>query len=155
MAGEQISVWRESGVSPEAIGILVRDQRTADQVARELEDRGVQVRQVNRQAATAKTPQLMTMHRAKGVEFECLLIFGVDADLPSVRDANGHSLYRPDLLEPSHLSLANHRSQRADLGPQPQPGSLVHTGRPSRGHKRPISIGLTNLIKPSVPGAES
>ena len=38
-------------------------------------------RQVTRSVAGAKHPQLMTMHRAKGMEFSRVLIFGVDAEL--------------------------------------------------------------------------
>jgi superfamily I DNA/RNA helicase len=50
-------------------------------VARGLEDRGVSVRRITRSVSTAKHPQLMTMHRAKGMEFSRVLIFGVDAEL--------------------------------------------------------------------------
>lgn len=80
-AAEHVRGWLEAGVQPDAIGILARDQRTVDVVARGLEDRGVSVRQVTRSVATAKHAQLMTMHRAKGMEFSHVLIFGVDAEL--------------------------------------------------------------------------
>jgi hypothetical protein len=76
-----ITRWLEEGVAPETIGILVRDQRTSDRVTRGLEDRGLQVRQVTKGAVTAKHAQVMTMHRAKGMEFSRALIFGADADL--------------------------------------------------------------------------
>jgi len=80
-AAEHVRGWLEAGVQPDAIGILARDQRTVDVVARGLEDRDVSVRQVTRSVATAKHAQLMTMHRAKGMEFSHVLIFGVDAEL--------------------------------------------------------------------------
>lgn len=80
-AAEHIGGWLDAGVQPNAIGILARDQRTVDIVARGLEDRGVSVRQITRSVASAKHPQLMTMHRAKGMEFAHVLIFGVDAEL--------------------------------------------------------------------------
>jgi superfamily I DNA/RNA helicase len=80
-AEEHVRGWLEAGVQPDAIGILARDQRTVDIVARGLEERGVSVRQVTRTVATAKHAQLMTMHRAKGMEFSHVLIFGVDAEL--------------------------------------------------------------------------
>ncbi|HET7414067.1 MAG TPA: 3'-5' exonuclease, partial [Arthrobacter sp.] len=73
--------WLDAGVEAPTIGILVRDQRTADQVSRGLDDRGVAVRLVSRGAAVAKDPQVMTMHRAKGMEFSRVLIFGADKDL--------------------------------------------------------------------------
>jgi superfamily I DNA/RNA helicase len=80
-AHDVVEGWIDAGVQPETIGILVRDQRTADQVSRGLADRGVTVRLVTRNAAIAKHPQLMTMHRAKGMEFSRVLIFGADADV--------------------------------------------------------------------------
>lgn len=81
LAAERVRNWLNSGVAPETIGLLVRDQRTADQLARGLEDQGVQVRLVSRGTSASKRPQLMTMHRAKGMEFSRVLIFGADADL--------------------------------------------------------------------------
>jgi hypothetical protein len=80
-AAKHVRGWLDAGVQPETIGILARDQRTVDVVARGLEERDVSVRQVTRSAATARHPQLMTMHRAKGMEFSRVLIFGVNEDL--------------------------------------------------------------------------
>jgi len=80
-ATKHVRGWLDAGVQPETIGILARDQRTVEVVARGLEERSVPVRQVTRSAATARHPQLMTMHRAKGMEFSRVLIFGVNEDL--------------------------------------------------------------------------
>jgi superfamily I DNA/RNA helicase len=80
-AAEQVTEWLAAGVTRDGIGILVRDQRMLERVARGLEDRDVRVRQVSKSAATGKDPQLMTMHRAKGMEFTHVLIFGANADL--------------------------------------------------------------------------
>ena len=80
-AEQHVRGWLEGGVEPDTIGVLARDQRTVDVIGRGLEDRGVHVRQVTRSAGSAKHPQLMTMHRAKGMEFSRVLIFGVDAEL--------------------------------------------------------------------------
>jgi superfamily I DNA/RNA helicase len=71
----------EARISPESIGILVRDQRTSDRVTKGMEDRGLKVRQVTKNAAIAKDPQVMTMHRAKGMEFSRVLIFGADSGM--------------------------------------------------------------------------
>jgi hypothetical protein len=100
-AAEHVRAWLDAGVQPDAVGILARDQRTVDVVARGFEDRGVSVRQVTRSAATAKFPQLMTMHRAKGMEFSRVLIFGVDADLVPAAYLlkNVPEGERPDLLQ--------------------------------------------------------
>ncbi len=80
-ATAQVRDWLDAGVQPDTIGILVRDQRTSDRVVRGFEDRGVKIRQITRGATSARHPQLMTMHRAKGMEFSRVLIFGADADL--------------------------------------------------------------------------
>lgn len=82
-AAKIISAWVDPafGISPDAIGILVRDQRTSDRVTKGLEDRGIKVRQITKGAAIAKDPQVMTMHRAKGMEFSRVLIFGADAGM--------------------------------------------------------------------------
>lgn len=85
LAAKQVHVWIDDGVQPDTIGILARDQRTVDRVARGFEERDVPVRQVARSAATRPYAQLMTMHRAKGMEFSRVLIFGVDADLVPAR----------------------------------------------------------------------
>jgi len=73
--------WLDGGVEPETIGVLVRDQQLLATVDRGLRDRGVAVKPVGRDGAARGAPQLMTMHRAKGMEFSRVLILGVDADL--------------------------------------------------------------------------
>ncbi|HEV7772338.1 MAG TPA: 3'-5' exonuclease [Conexibacter sp.] len=84
-AADQVRAWLDAGVSPDTIGILARDQRTVDRVARGFEERDVPVRQVTRSAVRGRYAQLMTMHRGKGMEFSRVLIFGVDADLVPAR----------------------------------------------------------------------
>jgi superfamily I DNA/RNA helicase len=98
---QHVRGWLDAGVEPDTIGILARDQRTVDVIGRGLEDRGVPVRQVTRSAASAKHPQLMTMHRAKGMEFSRVLIFGVDAELVPAAYLlkNVPEGERPDLLQ--------------------------------------------------------
>jgi hypothetical protein len=100
-AEQHVRGWLDAGVEPDTIGILARDQRTVDVVSRGLEDRGLVVRQVTRSAASTRHPQLMTMHRAKGMEFSRVLIFGVDADLVPAAYLlkNLPEGERPDLLQ--------------------------------------------------------
>lgn len=70
--------------APETIGILVRDNDTAARVAAGLGDRGIGVRVVTGRSVPTGHPVVMTMHRAKGMEFEVVLIFGVGRnDLPA------------------------------------------------------------------------
>ena len=75
-SAEVVSGWLAAGVVPETIGILVRDATQANQVSRGLEERGVPVRVITEPGRHSKLPQVMTMHRAKGMEFSRVLIFG-------------------------------------------------------------------------------
>lgn len=70
--------------APETVAVLVRDQYQRERVVNGLEERGVDVRPVDRDAIRAGSPVAMTMHRAKGTEFARVLLFGVrDGSLPS------------------------------------------------------------------------
>lgn len=83
-AGALVTKWaaaaQESG-DASAIGILVRDRRMRELVARGFEERQVPVRVISDAARTTDRPQLLTMHRAKGMEFASVLIFGASHDL--------------------------------------------------------------------------
>jgi superfamily I DNA/RNA helicase len=80
-AAEIVEGWLEDGVVPDTVGILVRDAAQANQVARGMDERGTAVRVVTNQANVANRPQVMTMHRAKGMEFSRVLIFGAEHGL--------------------------------------------------------------------------
>lgn len=76
-----IQSWLEDGVVPETIAILVRDSQQAGLVTRGLEERSVTVRQIDTAALRQGRPLVMTMHRAKGMEFSRVLLFGVNDGL--------------------------------------------------------------------------
>ena len=62
------------------IGILTRWGATRDLVVRALDERGIPVASVDRNIAYRRsTPLAMTFHRAKGMEFSRVLLFGVSA----------------------------------------------------------------------------
>ena len=69
----------EEGRAPkaEAIAVLVRDRYRRQTVVSGLADRGVEVRSVDYENAKPGMPLVMTMHRAKGLEFTHVLLFGV------------------------------------------------------------------------------
>ena len=70
--------------APEAIGVLVRDRNKAAQVVTGLSERGLDVRLVEGKVVPVGQPVVMTMHRAKGMEFEAVLILGAsDRELPA------------------------------------------------------------------------
>ena len=74
-----IKSWLDEGdVEPESIAVLVRSQDERDRFVRGLGERGVSVRPVDRNAATSGQPLVMTMHRAKGMEFSRVILSGAD-----------------------------------------------------------------------------
>jgi superfamily I DNA/RNA helicase len=81
VAAETVQGWLADGVVPETIGILVRDSQQAGLISRGLEERNVAGRQVDTAAIRQGQPLVMTMHRAKGMEFSRVLLFGVNDGL--------------------------------------------------------------------------
>lgn len=80
-AADTVHRWLATGDAPETIGILVRDAKQAGQVTRGLKDRDISVRLVDHGALRQGQPLVMTMHRAKGMEFARVLLFGVNDGL--------------------------------------------------------------------------
>lgn len=74
-----ITKWLDKeNIVPEGIAILTRSQEERDRFVRGLGERGVQVRAVDRSAAMPGQPLVMTMHRAKGMEFSRVILSGAD-----------------------------------------------------------------------------
>ena len=69
----------QEGAGPETIGILVRTEQAGEQLVRALDERQVPSRFVSDKSVPVGKPVVMTMHRAKGMEFARVLIFGVDS----------------------------------------------------------------------------
>jgi superfamily I DNA/RNA helicase len=114
----KIKTWLDEGdVEPESIAVLVRSQDERDRFVRGLGERGVTVRAVDRNAATAGQPLVMTMHRAKGMEFSRVVLSGADdKHVPSPATLR----YLPDeekaealLRERSLLYVASSRARDA------------------------------------------
>lgn len=64
---------------PETVGLLVRSEHAGERLVRALEERGVDSRFVSDKSVPSGKPVVMTMHRAKGMEFSRVLITGADA----------------------------------------------------------------------------
>ncbi|GAB3188046.1 UvrD-helicase domain-containing protein [Nesterenkonia suensis] len=88
----RIRGWMEAGHRPSGIGVLVRSERALTTVieafgAVELTDGKEPVRVVDaRRAARLRPDEIpaMTMHGAKGMEFECVAVMGVgEQDMPA------------------------------------------------------------------------
>lgn len=91
-AAELIRTWlphegagESAAAAPEAIAILVRDRYHRDRVVNGLNERGIDVRAVDQESAKPGKPLVMTMHRAKGLEFTHVLLFGIhEGSVPRV-----------------------------------------------------------------------
>ena len=119
-AAELLTVWleqdRDSEASaPESIAILVRDRYQRDAVVNGLAQHGIEVRAVDREAAGRGRPVVMTMHRAKGLEFRKVLLFDVSKNaIPRpLRDQQYSDADRDDALlrERSLLYVAATRAR--------------------------------------------
>ena len=83
----------ESGAESDTFAVLVRDRATRDRFARGLGSRGVKVQVI--EAADKPVdgmPQLLTMHRAKGLEFRRVVLAGISGASLSNRLPIGHEM---------------------------------------------------------------
>ena len=119
-AAELLTVWLEQDrdsedSAPETIAVLVRDRYQRDAVVNGLSQHGIEVRAVDREAAGRGMPVVMTMHRAKGLEFRKVLLFDVSRNaIPrSLRDQQYSDADRDDALlrERSLLYVAATRAR--------------------------------------------
>ena len=119
-AAELLTVWLEQDrdsedSAPETIAVLVRDRYQRDAVVNGLAQHGIEVRAVDREAAGRGRPVVMTMHRAKGLEFRKVLLFDVSKNaIPRpLRDQQYSEADRDDALlrERSLLYVAATRAR--------------------------------------------
>ncbi len=74
----------ETKVDPSTIAVLTRGQNDRSQFVRALGERGIEARALDKNPATSGHVQVLTMHRAKGMEFSRVILAGVDhAHVPS------------------------------------------------------------------------
>ncbi|WP_199255628.1 3'-5' exonuclease [Mycolicibacterium mengxianglii] len=79
VVAEKLKSWlKEDDVEPESMAVLTRSQDERDRFVRGLGERGVTVRAVDKSASTPGQPVVMTMHRAKGMEFSRVILSGAD-----------------------------------------------------------------------------
>jgi superfamily I DNA/RNA helicase len=72
-----IRTWLDSGTVPETIAVLVHDKFQRERMVNALNERGVQARTVDRDRPSAGRVLVMTMHRAKGMEFAKVVLADV------------------------------------------------------------------------------
>lgn len=99
---EWIEEMQEKGEDISTIGLLTRWGSTRDLLVRALDERGVPVASVDRNVTyRRRTPMAMTFHRAKGMEFSRVVLFGVDAK--SVRTLTEDAAYDEQAREAAEL----------------------------------------------------
>lgn len=75
-----VSEWLAHDTVPETIAVLVADRYQRDRVVKSMGERGVAARAVDSERPPGGRPLVMTMHRAKGMEFSKVVLAGVGAE---------------------------------------------------------------------------
>jgi superfamily I DNA/RNA helicase len=80
---DQARAWLEAGVRAADIAVVARTWQLADLVTGELRAAGIEAVQSRGTPPAPQTPgvRVGTMHAMKGLEFRCVAVAGVDADL--------------------------------------------------------------------------
>lgn len=84
-AASTIDAWLEEDIPASSVGVLCHSNRDAGRVVGALLERGVPATHVSRSSAPAngaqaRNVQVLTMHRAKGMEFERVILFGLQEE---------------------------------------------------------------------------
>jgi superfamily I DNA/RNA helicase len=74
----QVSTWIEAGTPPATIAVLGRDKFRCERLANGLAERGVPAKIVDRDTTATARVSVMTMHRAKGMEFSKVVLGDVN-----------------------------------------------------------------------------
>jgi superfamily I DNA/RNA helicase len=95
-----VLLWTGEGVEPGAIGVLARTNALADEAYQALRYAGVAAVRLSERVDDRddSTVKVATMHRAKGLEFRCVAIQGVDADVVPM----------PRAVTPAKVDAAQH-----------------------------------------------
>ncbi|WP_432828548.1 UvrD-helicase domain-containing protein [Dactylosporangium sp. CA-092794] len=73
---EQVGTWLDQGVEPHAIGVAARTNGLVTTIGETLREAGIDVADERRGIDGVR---VATMHRMKGLEFQCLAVAGLDA----------------------------------------------------------------------------
>lgn len=81
-AAEQLRTWIDNGVQPENIAVLVRTRKQLRGLGNAIAEAGIQIKEFqSEEQPPGGYVQLRTMHQAKGLEFECVLLYDVSDDV--------------------------------------------------------------------------
>lgn len=82
---EQVRKWIDNGTEPATVAVLAQDSRRCERLVTGLTERGVAARHVDRERPPSDRVLVMTMHRAKGMEFAKVVLTDVNSSSPSER----------------------------------------------------------------------
>lgn len=82
---DRIRSWLDGGVNPEMIAVLVHDEFQRERVVNALNERGVRARAVDRDRPAEGRVLVVTLHRAKNMEFANVVLADVDSNQLSKR----------------------------------------------------------------------
>lgn len=112
---ELVRGWLDDHVEPSSIAILTRGRNERSQFVRALGERGIDARILDENPAGPGHVQVLTMHRAKGMEFAKVILAGVDdAHVPAksvLNDAPEEERGEAELRERSLLYVAASRAR--------------------------------------------
>lgn len=77
LIASRITTWLAEGTLPETVAVLVHDRFQRERVVNALNERDVPARSVDRDKPSAGRVLVMTMHRAKGMEFAKVILADV------------------------------------------------------------------------------
>ncbi|SNT48111.1 hypothetical protein SAMN05421812_10761 [Asanoa hainanensis] len=77
MIADRLRGWLDDGAAPETIAVLVHDRFQRERVVNALNERAIQARAVERDRPSEGRVLVMTMHRAKGIEFAKVVLADV------------------------------------------------------------------------------
>lgn len=79
----QLREWMAQRRPPETLAVLVRDRAMRQRIVEGLTSRGVEAQAIESHGVLPGKVAVLTMHRAKGTEFACVLLFGIsDRSIP-------------------------------------------------------------------------
>ncbi|MGF6882331.1 superfamily I DNA/RNA helicase [Nocardia sp. GAS34] len=87
VVADKVKQWLTPEVEPSTIAVLTRSKNDRTQLVRALGERGVSARALDDTPAVPGHVQVLTMHRAKGMEFSCVILTGVDEDHVPLRNS--------------------------------------------------------------------
>lgn len=82
-AAARIKDWIADGTVPATIAVLARDRFRCERLANGLAERGVNARVIDRDGSPGDRVSVMTMHRAKGMEFSKVVLADAGGASPS------------------------------------------------------------------------